>query len=89
MDPSTKDSSLKGDALIGNYVRELGLPWAAVAFIMNAGPKSMAWLTEASASAYRIHYEELRRDEAERYRDALTGRHVDPPVPVPAPVTSN
>jgi hypothetical protein len=62
LDPSTGVSSLKGDAAIGNFIRQLGLPFAALSFLLRAGPGSMAWLTEASSSAYRIHYVELRSD---------------------------
>ena len=80
-DPKTKESSLKGNVLIASYVRQLGLPLGVVTFIVNAGPRSMAWLTEASSSAYRIFYVELRRDQAERYREVLIALHADAPVP--------
>ena len=80
-DPKTKESSRKGDALIGNYARQLRLPLDAVTFFVNAGPRSMAWLTEASSSVYRIFYVELRRDQAERYREILTALHADAPIP--------
>ena len=80
-DPKTKESSLKGNVLIANYVRQLGLPSGVVTFIVNAGPTSMAWLTEASSSAYRIFYVELRRDQAERYREILTALHADASAP--------
>ena len=61
-DPSNRESSLKGDAAIANYIRQLGLPYAALSLLLRAGPSSMAWMTEASSSAYRIHYVELRSD---------------------------
>ena len=41
----------------------------------------MAWLTEASSSVYRIFYVELRRDQAERYREILTALHADASAP--------
>ena len=66
-DPSSGESSLKGEANIANYIRQLGLPYAALSFILRADPKSIAWLTDASSSAYRVFYVELRRDQAERY----------------------
>jgi len=71
LDPSTGESSLTGDATIANYIRQLGLPYAALSLILRAGPRSVAWLTDASSSAYRIHYVELRSDQAERYREVL------------------
>jgi hypothetical protein len=70
-DPSTRESSLKGDAAIANYIRQLGLPYAALLLLLRAGPSSMEWLTEASSSAYRIHYVELRSDQSERFREVL------------------
>jgi hypothetical protein len=73
-DPSNRESSLKGDAAIANYIRQLGLPYAALSLLLRAGPSSMAWMTEASSSAYRIHYVELRSDQAERFREVLRTR---------------
>jgi hypothetical protein len=70
-DPGTRESSLRGDAAIANYIRQLGLPYAALSLLLRAGPSSMAWLTEVSSSAYRIHYVELRSDQAERFRGVL------------------
>ena len=73
-DPSSGESSLKGEANIANYIRQLGLPYAALSLILRADPKSIAWLTDASSSAYRVFYVELRRDQAERYFGATNPR---------------
>ena len=71
--PNTQEPSLEGNAVIGNYVRQLGLSYAALTLILRADPKSMTWLTETQSIAYNVHYSELRRDQAERYRSVTAG----------------
>jgi hypothetical protein len=78
---SAKDDAAEtaaGNALVGYYLRQLGLSSNAVIFVMKATPQSMTYLTEHDALSSDIHYNALTRAQAERYRDALIDRHVDP-----------
>jgi hypothetical protein len=64
----TKEPTPQGDALVEAYARQLKLPHAALTVLLRAEPGSMTWLTETQASAYGVHYSELRQDQAERYK---------------------
>jgi uncharacterized protein len=43
-----------GNALVGAYLRGIGLPYKAVAYIATAPPNSMTWLSLADAKQYGI-----------------------------------
>ena len=42
------------NALVGKYLADLGLSYAAIGYITKAPPKSMTWLTEAEAAGVGI-----------------------------------
>jgi len=46
-----------GNALVGNYLGELGLSEAAIFYITSADPRSMRWLSAADAAALGIELE--------------------------------
>jgi hypothetical protein len=69
----TKEPTPQGDALVEAYARQLKLPHAALTLLISANPGSMTWMTDAQASAYGIHYSELRWDQAARYKARYPG----------------
>src|SRR5215831_10135515 len=46
-----------GNALIGAYLNKIGLPYSAVAYITQAAPKSMTWLSAVEAKKHGIDVE--------------------------------
>jgi invasion protein IalB len=46
-----------GNALIGAYLNKIGLPYSAVAYITQAAPRSMTWLSAAEAKKHGIDVE--------------------------------
>jgi hypothetical protein len=48
------DVSSAGNALVGAYLNQLGLPAAAVIYITDTSPTAMQWLTFADAQRYGI-----------------------------------
>ncbi len=46
-----------GNALIGAYLNKIGLPYSAVAYITQAAPRSMSWLSAAEAKKHGIDVE--------------------------------
>jgi ATP-dependent protease ClpP protease subunit len=64
----TKEPTARGDALVEAYANELKLPHAALTLLISADRGSMTWMTETQASAYGVHYSELRQDQVERYK---------------------
>jgi hypothetical protein len=80
-----------GNAVVGYYLNQLGLPFNAVAYVVKANPQSMTWLSAEDSAKYGIRYEVITKLQADRYRDAIIGhRHIDPPIPeiasIPTPV---
>ena len=48
-----------GNAVLGNYLGQLGLSENAILYITGADPRSMQWLSSADATAYGIEIETL------------------------------
>jgi len=44
-DPKTRHETGTGNAVVGAYLRDLGLGYDAIAFMTRAGPTSVEWLT--------------------------------------------
>ena len=80
-----------GNAIVGYYLNQLGLPFNTVTYVVKASPQSMTWLSAEDGAKYGIRYEAITKVQADRYRDAIIGhRHIDPPIPevpsIPTPV---
>jgi Bacterial SH3 domain len=73
-----------GNAMVGAYLNELGLSYAAVAYITGTEPTSMKWLTPEDAKRYGIAYQMMEDKPAP---GPTTPALVSPPTPatVPAP----
>ena len=63
-DGQTREVTSSGNALVGAYLNEIGLPYSAVVYITSASPDSMTWLSEPDAERLGI--------EVSRFKD--TGR---------------
>jgi formylglycine-generating enzyme required for sulfatase activity len=53
-DPDRPEASTAGSAVVGGYLRDLGLTSAAIAYINEPGPDEMRWLTPEDADALNI-----------------------------------
>jgi formylglycine-generating enzyme required for sulfatase activity len=53
-DPDRPEASTAGSAVVGGYLRDLGLTSAAIAYINEPGPDEMRWLTAEDADTLNI-----------------------------------
>lgn len=53
-DPDRPEASTAGSAVVGGYLRDLGLTSAAIEYINEPGPEEMRWLTPEDADALNI-----------------------------------
>jgi formylglycine-generating enzyme required for sulfatase activity len=53
-DPDRPEASTAGSAVVGGYLRDLGLTSAAIEYINEPGPDEMRWLTPEDADALNI-----------------------------------
>jgi len=51
-----------GNALVGAYLNQIGLPDNAIIYVTSAPPEGIEWLTAAKASTVGISYEALRAE---------------------------
>ena len=75
-DPAHRAHSV-GNALVGAYLNQLGLPDVAVAYITQAQPNEMQWLTLSDAARVGIAVERLTSPQEEEVPAARTEQ---PPV---------
>lgn len=52
-----------GNALVGAYLNQIGLPDSAIIYVTSAPPEGIEWLTADKASTVGIPYEVLRSEE--------------------------
>ncbi len=72
-DPDRPEASTAGSAVVGGYLRDLGLTSAAIEYINEPGPEEMRWLTPEDADALNIALRPWQEEAA-------------PPVAVAPPV---
>jgi TonB family protein len=61
-----------GNAMLGGYLAKLGLSYEAIAFLTEAGPKEMTWLTRETSAKYGIditYYKPTESPEPKLTRD--------------------
>jgi hypothetical protein len=63
-DADTGQQSVPANAMVGRYLGELGLGYAAIAWIVEPKPEEMHWLTPELAAKFHIAYQLVRKDEA-------------------------
>ena len=63
------------NALVGKYLADLGLSYAAIGYITKAPPKSMTWLTEAEAAGVGIEISVI--DEQMKVPEKRISKSVD------------
>ena len=78
-----------GNALVGGYLKELGFSYGAIAYLTNAPPDDMQWLTPEIATKFGITYSLLRppKSEPEPFI-AEPEPQYQAPSPQPVPGTS-
>ena len=59
-DPKTRQATGAGNAVIGGYLRDLGLGYDAIAFMTRAGPTSVEWLIPDRAKEFRVAWAMLQ-----------------------------
>jgi TonB family protein len=63
-DPKTRQETGTGNAVVGAYLRDLGLGYDAIAFMTRAGPTSVEWLTPDRAKEFRVAWAMLQSPRA-------------------------
>jgi hypothetical protein len=61
---ATGQATARGNALCGAYLRDLGLRFEAIAFLMDASADDMTWLTSEKAQRYGIAAETMKQCRA-------------------------
>jgi uncharacterized protein len=62
--PKTRQETGTGNAVVGAYLRDLGLGYDAIAFMTRAGPTSVEWLTPDRAKEFRVAWAMLQSPRA-------------------------
>jgi hypothetical protein len=73
----------QANALIGAYLSKLGLSYDAIAYMTDAPPDDMRWLTPADAAKYHITYSLIRPPSAEPRPFTPEGAPYRPPAQTP------
>jgi TonB family protein len=63
-DPKTRQETGVANAVVGAYLRDLGLGYDAIAFMTRAGPTSVEWLTPDRAKEFRVAWAMLQSPRA-------------------------
>jgi TonB family protein len=63
-DSKTRRETGTGNAIVGAYLRDLGLGYDAIAFMTRAGPTSVEWLTPDRAKEFRVAWAMLQPPRA-------------------------
>lgn len=75
-DPTSGQESGSGNAVVGAYLNEIGLPYPAVAYITSAAPTSINWLTRIDAQRFGIDVSVLDSPRAEVSTKPALGNRV-------------
>ena len=76
----------QANALIGAYLSKLGLSYDAIAYMTDAPPDEMRWLTPVDAEKYHITYSLIRPSRAEPQPFMPEATPNRPPAVTPQPV---
>src|SRR5262245_41824046 len=63
-DPKTRQATGAANAIVGAYLRDLGLGYDAIAFMARAGPTSVEWLTPDRSKEFKVAWAMLQPPRA-------------------------
>jgi hypothetical protein len=83
-----RQESGQANALIGAYLSKLGFSYDAIAYMTDAPPDDMRWLTPIDAAKYHIAYSLIRPPSAEPRPFMSEAPLYPPPMQTPPPLVS-
>lgn len=87
MENGTADVSASGNALVGQYLQQLGLSTGAIVFATSARPESMNWLSQQKAQEIGLEVKLFTEDEIAPSVDTTNPTTTDTEVASVTPVT--